>query len=231
MKKIFLLLAIVTIAVSAQSKDPDKILDEVKKSYDNIEDYSVDVTIKMDVSFLKVPETKAKIYYKKPDKVSIKSNQFALLPKGALNISPTSLLKGKYTAIFDRFEDFEGNKTAVIKTIPLGESSDVALSTFWVDLSDHIIRKIEISTKVNGTFTIELKYNRDTKYKQLPASIVFEFNVSKLNIPKRFTGQEDGEKTDTAQVRSNIGKVFIDYSNYKVNQGLSDSIFEEKKNN
>ena len=119
MKKVFLFLVIISFALPAQTKNPDKTLNAVKKSFDRIEDYSVDVKIKVDISFLKVPDTNAKIYFKKPDKVSIKSEGFALLPKGALHISPTSLLKGNYTAIFDRFEDFEGIKTAVIKTIPI----------------------------------------------------------------------------------------------------------------
>jgi hypothetical protein len=228
MKKIILALIALTFVVPGQTKDPDKILNEVKKNFEKIEDYSVDVTIKLDVSFLKVPDTKAKIYYKKPDKVNIESKQFALLPRRALDISPTSLLKGKYTAIFDKFEILNGVKTAVIKTIPLGESSEVVLSTFWIDIADYVVRKVEISTKVNGTFTINLNYNSQTKFKQLPSSIIFSFNVSKLNIPKRFSGQEENDKADTSSNRSTIGKVFIDYSNYKVNQGLPDSLFEGK---
>ena len=229
MKKIFLFFVIIAFAVPAQTKDPDKILNEVKKNFDKIKDYSVDVEIKVDVSFLKVPDTKAKIYFKSPDKVKVESKQFALLPKGALHISPASLLKGNYTALFDRFENYEGSKTAVIKTIPIGDSSEVILTTFWVDLSDYIIKKVEISTKVNGTFTLELKYDSGTKFKQLPSSLVFSFDVSKLNIPKRFTTQNEEDNQDTTSSKPSIGKVYINYSNYKVNQGLPDSLFEEKK--
>ena len=229
MKKIFLFFVIIAFAVPAQTKDPDKILNEVKKNFDKIKDYSVDVEIKVDVSFLKVPDTKAKIYFKSPDKVKVESKQFALLPKGALHISPASLLKGNYTALFDRFENYEGSKTAVIKTIPIGDSSEVILTTFWVDLSDYIIKKVEISTKVNGTFTLELKYDSGTKFKQLPSSLVFSFDVSKLNIPKRFTTQNEEDNPDTTSSKPSIGKVYINYSNYKVNQGLPDSLFEEKK--
>jgi hypothetical protein len=229
MKKILLFLIVFTFVVPAQTKDPDKILNEVKKNFEKIDDYTVDVSIKMDVSFLKVPDTKAKIYYKKPDKVKIESKQFALLPRRALDISPTSLLKGNYTAIFDKYEDLNGIKTVVIKTIPLNESSEVVLSTFWIELSDFVVKKVEISTKVNGTFTIDLNYDSGNKYRQLPSSIVFSFNVSKLNIPKRFSGETEDEKKDTTSSKSMIGKVYIYYSNYKVNQSLPDSLFEEKK--
>jgi outer membrane lipoprotein-sorting protein len=229
MKKIFLFFLIITFAVPAQTKDPDKILNEVKKNFDKIKDYSVDITVKVDVSFLKVPDTKARIYFKKPDQVKVESKQFALLPKGALHISPTSLIKGNYTALFDRFEDYEGRKTAVIKTIPIGDSSDVILTTFWIDLSDYIIKKVEISTKINGTFTLELKYDSRAKFKQLPSSLVFSFDVSKLNIPKRFTTQNEEDNQETTSSKPSTGRVYINYSNYKVNQGLPDSLFEEKQ--
>lgn len=223
MKRFFLSILIFTVAVSAQSKDPDKILDAVKNNFNKINDYTVDVSIKVDVSFLKVPDTKAKIYYKEPDKVQIKSTGFALLPKGALDISPTSLLKGKYTAFFDRVEDYEGVKAAVIKAIPLGESEDVILSTFWIDAQKERIMKVEISTKLNGTFTIELKYSGEINFPQLPSSLMFSFDVSKLNIPKRFSGGTD--KGGNENYKPNPGKVYINYSNYVVNKGIPDSVF------
>lgn len=229
MKKIFLFFVIIAFAVPAQTKDPDKILNEVKENFDKIKDYSVDVTIKVDVSFLKVPDTKARIYFKKPDKTKVESKQFALLPKGALHISPASLIKGNYTALFDKFENYEGNKTAVIKTIPIGDSSQVILTTFWIDVTKYIIKKVEISTKVNGTFTINLNYDSNAKFAQLPSSLVFSFNISKLNIPKRFSEGIGDDKTDTTSNKPAIGKVYIGYFNYKVNQGIPDSLFEEKK--
>ncbi len=133
MKKLVFILFVFSICAAGQTKEPEKILNNVVDNFSKIHDYKVDVEIKIDVSFLKVPDTKAKIYFKQPDKTHIESRGFALLPKGAMDISPSSLLKGKYTAFFDRVEDYEGVKAAVIKTIPLGESENVILSTFWID--------------------------------------------------------------------------------------------------
>ena len=45
----------------SQSKDPDLILKKVIESFSKIKDYEVDVNIKVDVDFIKVPDTKAKI--------------------------------------------------------------------------------------------------------------------------------------------------------------------------
>jgi len=229
MKKLVFILVVFSICVAGQNKEPEKILNDVLNNFSKINDYKVDVEIKIDVSFLKVPNTKALIYFKQPDKAHIESRGFALLPKGALDISPTSLLKGKYTAFFDRIEDYEGVKAAVIKTIPLGESEDVILSTFWIDKEKKRIMKVEVSTKLNGTFNIELKYSKKIQYPQLPSSMVFSFDVSKLNISKRFTGGEGKDKEGGNNTGPILGKVFVNYSNYVVNKGIPDSVFTKPK--
>lgn len=221
------LLIIFSSAVFSQSKDPDLILNRVKEKFSDIKDYQVDVNIKIDVSFLKVPETKARIFYKSPDKIHIESKGFALLPKGALDFSPLSLMKGNYTALYDREEEIDGSKTTIVKTIPIGETGDVILSTFWVDQKLNILKKVEISTKVNGTFIINLKYDTAGKNIQLPEKMIFEFNISKLNIPKSFTGEVGEEPSDNDTKKSQMGMVVITYSNYEINKGIPDSVFEE----
>lgn len=229
MKKILLFLFLLAVIIPAQSNDPDKILKDVENNFSRINDYVVNVSIKLDVSFLKVPDTNAKIYFKKPDKVAIKSSGFALLPKGALDISPTSLLKGKYQAFFDRFEDYKGVKAAVIKTIPLGESEDIILSTFWIDREKNRIMKVEVSTKLNGTFLLELSYSDKIKYEQLPSALVFSFDISKLNIPKRFSGNAGKDEETKDSPNPVIGKVFVKYSDYVVNMGIPDSVFTKQE--
>jgi outer membrane lipoprotein-sorting protein len=65
LKFVFLFLLICfTVSVSGQSKDPDDILDRVKAAFIMIEDYEVDIQIKVDVDFLKVPDSEAKLYFK-----------------------------------------------------------------------------------------------------------------------------------------------------------------------
>ena len=65
----------------AQTESPERILDEVKKKFGSVQDYIVDVKVKVDVDFIKVPDTEAKFYFKEPDKVHIESKQFAMFPR------------------------------------------------------------------------------------------------------------------------------------------------------
>jgi outer membrane lipoprotein-sorting protein len=211
-----------------QNRDPDLILKKVVESFGKIKDYVVDVQVKVDVDFLKVPDTKAKIYFKQPDKIYFESEGFAMLPKEGVNFSPTYFLKKDYTALYQKDDYIENHPVFVIKIIPSSEQSDIVLTTLWIDQFFYIIRKVESTTKTNGTFTIELKYNEEKKDYYLPDSMVFGFNIDKMNLPKTFTGQAERESRKNIG-KSTTGKVYLIYSDYKINQGLSDKIFEKKK--
>ena len=229
-KKIFFVILITSFIVFPQPKDPEKILDNVKAEFNKIEDYTVDVKIKVDVDFVKIPEREVKIYYKKPDKIHIESEVFVMIPKEGLNFSPLSLLNSNYTSFYVRQDTIDGTVTSVIKVIPLDGKSDVILSTLWIDKKRYIIKKIESSRKPEGTFTIDLDYLKTNTGFWLPSSMIFTFTFDRSMLPRNFNLDNDSElkKELTDSTRSHTGKVILDYSNYKVNTGLSDKIFEWK---
>ena len=213
----------------SQSKDPNEIINGVITNFNKVNDYQVDVNIKVDVEFIKVPETKAKIYFKQPDKVHLEAEGFAMLPKNGMEFSPSSLIKKDYTAIYEQDVDLNGYKTSIVKVIPLGDQGEVILSTYWIDQKKQVIRKVESTTKTNGTLAIDFSYDTKLKY-PLPSKIVFSFNLDKLNIPPTISGETN---TDNPMKKNNHsgsttrGKVIVDYNNYQVNKGVPDSIFEK----
>jgi outer membrane lipoprotein-sorting protein len=229
MKKLLVSIILLLYAfIFPQSKDPDLILKRVVESFNKVKDYEVEVQVKVDVDFIKVPDTKAKIYFKQPDKINFESDGFAMLPKEGINFSPMSFLKNDYTALYQKEDYIDGHPVSVIKVLPSTEQGDIILTTLWVDQSHNIIRKGESTTKTNGTFTIDLKYDENRKDFNLPSSMIFGFNIDKMNLSKAFTGQAETESHKNIG-KTTSGKVYITYSNYKVNIGLSDKIFEKKK--
>jgi outer membrane lipoprotein-sorting protein len=211
-----------------QTKDPDLILKKVIETFGKVKDYVVDVQVKVDIDFIKVPDTKAKIYFKQPDKINFESDGFAMLPKEGINFSPLSFLKKDYTALFQKEEYLDSHLLCVIKIIPSSDQGDIVLTTLWVDQSYNIIRKVESTTKTNGTFTIDLKYDEGNKDYYLPSSMVFGFNIDKMNLPKVLSEQAETESRKNIG-KTTYGKVYITYSNYRINKGISDKIFEKKK--
>ena len=229
--KLLIALFFISIQIGfSQSKNPDEIINGVITNFNKVNDYQVDVNIKVDVEFIKVPETKAKIYFKQPDKVHLKAEGFAMLPKNGMEFSPSSLIKKDYTAIYEQDVDLNGYKTSIVKVIPLGDQGEVILSTLWIDQKKQVIRKVESTTKTNGTFTIDFTFDDKIKF-PLPSKIIFSFNMDKMNLPSTITGETNNENPD--KKNKNIGsttkgQVIVNYSNYVVNKGVPDSIFEEK---
>jgi outer membrane lipoprotein-sorting protein len=212
-----------------QTKNPEAILEKVKLEFEKIEDYQVDVKIKVDVDFLKMPDRDATIFYKKPDKFHIDSENFALLPKSGLNFSPLGFLNYKYTAFYEKEDTINGTVTSVIKVIPLEGSADVILSSFWVDTKRNLILKVESSRKPQGTFTINLNYFRTSEGFWLPSSLVFTFTVDRSVLPRRFNEDQVSESNKTQKDSTEVetGKVYLNYSNYRVNIGLKDELFDK----
>ena len=228
--KIFVLVLVLSISVFTQKRDPEEILAKVKTEFEKVEDYKVDVQTKVDVSFLKMPDRKATIYYKKPDKFHIDSENFAMLPKSGLNFSPLGFLNYKYTAFYEREDTVKGIPASVIKVIPLESSAEVILSTLWIDTERNIIVKVESSRKPQGNFIVNLQYLKTSEGFWLPSSILFEFSIDGSGFPKRFGDDEESKakekKDDSKEVET--GKVYLTYTNYKVNVGLPDSMFDQK---
>jgi outer membrane lipoprotein-sorting protein len=229
--KIFLLTFLALfVSIYPQSKSPEEILNEIIKNFDRVKDYQVDINVKVDVEFLKVPDTNAKIYFKQPDKIHLESDGFALLPKEGLDFSPSALLKKNYTALYEKDVNLDGINTSVVKVIPIGDEGNVILSTLWIDQQKKVIRKIESTTKTNGTFTINFYYDDDFKY-PLPSKIIFSFNFEQLNLPRALNNDTNSDQPQKKRKGFNSntkGQVIVSYSNYKVNKGIQDSIFQEK---
>jgi outer membrane lipoprotein-sorting protein len=227
----FLLLSSLILfnSLFAQSKDPDKILADVITNFNRIKDYQVDVNIKVDVELLKVPDSDAKIYFKQPDKIHLESEGFALLPKDGIDFTPSSLLKKNYTAIYEQDVNLDGINTSVVKIIPTGDQGNVILSTLWIDQKNKVIRKVESTTKTNGTFTMNFSYDDNIKY-PLASKIVFTFNIDQSKMPKELGDNSESNQPSKRNKKFNSlikGQVIITYSNYQINKGIPDSIFDE----
>lgn len=229
MKKLLFVIIACMFAASGFAKDPDQIVKNLQKKFMEVKDYEADVKVKVDVDLLKVPESNSRIYFKQPDKVKIKSQSFSLIPKDGVNFLPKLFAKKEYTYIYVREENLNGVKTSVIKLIPLNESGDVLLSTLWVDEAKSVIRKAEVSTKLNGTFNIDLNYNYFDSYYMI-SSMKFSFDLSNIDVPKNIGGDQQNNTAPRSRGKKPTkGNVYITYTNYKVNKGISDSVFEEKK--
>lgn len=219
------------VAALAKEPDPGYILEKVQENYDNIEDYSATVKIDVDIPNFRIPHKKAKIYYKKPDGVSIKTSGFAILPKGGVLPIPSTFLKEDVQLKYNRRESIDGVSYHVIDVISENHKKlDVDIS-IWVNSKRWTIERV-VSSNRAGKSEMKFHYLKIDDF-WLPDTTILEINFSK-GIPEipRPTMRGSFEK----DLRNNInkegntnGRVIFAFSNFLVNVGLDDMLFEDKK--
>lgn len=211
----------------ARSQSADDVLQKIRSKLESVNDYVAQGKMKTNVAFIKAPLANVKVYYKKPDKLRIVNETgISFIPKGSVNINMNNL--------FSRLSEFDiidggTDKTGlrVIKLLSKSDSSDVVLSTLYVDDKNMLIKKSRTTTKENGTYELTMSYDKYREY-GLPDKIIFSFNTKDYKLPKGITlDYDDGTKKGNDQLKNKKGTVEIDYSRYSINTGVDNKIFAQ----
>lgn len=216
-------------SLAAQAQDADALLKRVKEKLAAINDYQAEGVMKTDVPFMKVPESKVTIWYKKPDKFRIKKQDgISIVPKGGVNINMSALFTGNnYTAVPAGKGQVNGAEVTIIKLLPLDENSDVVVSTLYIDEKEALVKRSVITTRENGTYEMEMRYGK-YKARGLPDTILFIFATKDYKLPKGLAfDYETGSTPKQPNTNGNQkGKIEISYSAYTINKGIADSVFQ-----
>lgn len=226
--KIIFSLLCLQFATIGFSQDINSLLQLVKTKLELVKDYQAAGIMKTNVSFLKVPLSKISMYYKKPDKIRIKTERgVSFVPKGAMNISMGDVFNQGAYMVLDAGEDnLNGVKVRVAKLLPVDENSDLVLSTLYIDVQNNVILKCKTTTRENGSYELMMSYNKYMAF-GLPDKIFFTFNTKDYKLPKGITFDfDDGQSTSNVSKQKNKkGSAEISISNYQINKGLKDDVF------
>jgi outer membrane lipoprotein-sorting protein len=223
----FLLLAVCSLQLTAFSQDMMPLVKKVKAKLDKVNDYTASGSMKTDVAFIKAPVGKVTMYYKKPNKFRLKKDGgISILPKGGISVNMNNVLSEKDFVAISAGKQMVGSfMTTVVKLIPTSETTDIILSTLYIDETDSVIRKAVTTTKENGTYEIEMSYGKYLSY-GLPSKLTFSFNTKDYKMPKGITMEfGDESKEQKEKLKQKKGKVEITYSSYTINKGVADSVF------
>lgn len=221
-------------SVSAQSDTAAVLFEKLRSRLDNVDDYVADVRVKIDVSFMKVPPLKGKLYFKAPDKMKLeRGSGISILPKKNVNLTLNSMLPFGATTVIDAGMDVvDGTDVRVIKVIPHQDAGQIVLTKIWVDEKRNLALRTESTTRDNGTVKMDLSFGEHVD-KGLPDKVVVHVDVKEYKLPKGVTMDYDSsplaEIPEDAKEKERKGKIEIDYLNYEINKGLSDDVFEEKE--
>lgn len=219
-----------SISFSVNAQNDIELIQKVKAKLDKVTDYVADGTMKIDVAFINAPQSKVKIYYKKPDHFRvIKDGGISILPKGGVNVNLSSALTTENFVVVPAGETMIGNsRVRILKLLPLDENSDVVLTTIYIDETNLLVRRSRVTTRESGTYEMELLYGKYSNW-GLPDKVIFSFNTKDYKLPKGVTFEyQSGAKPKQEElIKNKKGKVEISYSSYRINMGISDAVFKE----
>jgi hypothetical protein len=221
-----------TNAAFAQT-DINTLLNKAKAKIESVNDYEADGVMKTNVAFLKVPIARVKVYFKKPNKLKVKSEKgISFIPKGAVSLNLNNLTgSNKFTVIDAGTENVKGQMLRVAKLLPTDDNSDVVLSTVYIEEATMLIKKAKTTTRDNGTYELEMTYSTYAAY-GLPDKIIFSFNAKDYKLPKGVTFDfDDGTAPPPAPkdpLKGKKGRAEITFKNYVINKGVDDAVFAAK---
>jgi outer membrane lipoprotein-sorting protein len=228
MRKYFSLLFLLIGISQLQAQDVKELLQKVKVKYDKVNDYTATGKMKTNVVFIKAPVATVKIYYKRPDKLKIKNESgISFIPKGSVNINMNNVLGlNNFEAVASGAEKVNGIDCKVVKIFPLSDEENITRATMYIDEKQLLVMKSVISTKENGTYELVMSYKNYAAY-GLPDKVELTFNTKDYKLPKGVSiDYDNGTNKDNAEkMKNKKGKVEITYSNYSINKGVPDSIF------
>ena len=219
---IFLLLFAAPITFGQKSEKLNQVIEKLN----SVRDYSASAEITADIPMIKILPSKATIYFKQKDKFKVESKGIALLPKqGVTELNAFLADDSKYMAIEGETEPISGVESRLITVIPNGDNEDIILAKIWIDEKRNVLSKTQMTTRSNGTVTVYYSYGDQAKY-GLSNKMIFKIDVKEFKIPKSMSS--DIHRTDeTKKDKRKNGTITITLSNYKVNTGISDSIFKD----
>lgn len=223
----WILILLFFIGTNVIAQDALSLVQKVKAKLDLVKDYTATGRLKTDVAFLKVPIAKVNVYFKKPNKFRIsKEKGISILPKGGVSVNMQNILADNNFLTLDAgTTTINGIPLRIVKVLPTNDAGDVVLTTLYIDEKDLLIHKVSTTTRQNGTYEVDLTYNKWSNY-ALPDKTVFSFNTRDYKLPKGVTMEfDDGERPDMERFKNKKGTVEILYQTYEINKGVPDSYF------
>jgi len=229
MKQVVSLLTLLLITPASHAQvsaalSGDQILQRVEGGFAGIDDYTVTLDVTVDIERLKVPPMHVTMYFKRPEKVHFETDGFALLPREGMALS-TGRLRSRYSIESVRKEVLDGTTVQVLTLKSRTDRSKLHDVLLYVD-PEHWTASQFVSPLPDGRImTAAFRYQQVDGH-WLPSSLVVHFasaptDTVDLNIFEQIT------PTRRPQLPRN-GTITVSYSNYRLNSGLSDEIFERR---
>lgn len=233
MKRIAVVFVVLWSLCSAavQAADADKLFADLRKKVFTVNDYTAQVKIKINVTYMRIPLLAGTLYYKSPDKMRLERHGgLSILPKKNVNLTLSNLIPaGDVTVIDAGVTTIDGKTLRVIKVVPEAENGEIILTKIWVDETALLAVKTQTTTRNDGTILMDLVYDKYASF-GLPEKVTIHMDVKDYKLPKGVTmDYNDMAPPATATGPKNQkGTIEIRYLSYEINKGIKDEVFSKQ---
>ncbi len=229
-----------------ESMTVDTILNRLTNQFNKVEDYTARVDISVEMPYFRMPNKTVELYFKQPDKVKVESDGFAVVPKTGLAMSPARSFSNLFDLHVAGREKLHGDSCIIVEGMvnpdslkfkmwgDEGEQGISVTSRLWVDEKRWVIVRIETFVDTTRMLSIVTDYEELNGGIQLPGLTEISFSIGgrflgRLGDHDPMSGPfGDSGESYAPDVESDFqGTVRLQFSRYKVNQGLKDKIFEK----
>lgn len=232
------------VTIKAQDTELEEIKNNIITKFSKIDDYQVDINIKINMTGFRMPKKKIKMFFKKPDKLNIKTNGFAIIPKTGINNNPNELFE-MFNYITEVNRTIRNNKqfyfiTGIVNPdsidIPIknfqSENANITMSLL-IDAKEWIITEVDIILDKEKIFSIKTDYiNIDNI--MVPEKTNLSIGIKEISRIKNnfnndllFNSDNDFIKASGLNLKNDEfkGEISLEFSNYIINQGIDDNVF------
>jgi len=225
----------------SNSYDSDYFIEKTNNQFNLINDYRVDMIIELDIPAFRMPKKKYKVFYKRPNKIKVKSKGFGILPKTGLFTSPNDNFDNLKNIELANFYD-ENNihdiliiGDLIVDSLKLEMPNEYSRITFdptvevKIDTSKWVIKNVTTKLDTLKLFQINnyyeyfddfyMPYRSEVKYFIKDKKLFNWLNKDASNI----IGKESLPNVNDSIVE---GKITVKYKKYVINKGIKDKIFD-----
>ena len=220
------------------------VINKTNEKFNAVNDYQVDMIVRVAVPAFRMPKKKYKVYFKKPNKVKVKAKGFGILPKTGLFTSPNDNFDNLKNIKLSDYKDVSNIHDIVIQgdlivdSLKLEMPNEYSKITFnpivevKIDTLHWVIKDITTRLDTLKLFHISNNYEYyDNEFYMPNESIVKYFIKDKklFNWLNKDSGNIIGQGKSLVEKNNSIveGKITVNYKNYIINKGIKDDIFDQ----
>jgi outer membrane lipoprotein-sorting protein len=206
----------------------EDVLKNFQKTFAEIMDYTVLLQVKTDIQQIRVPQRNVKVYFKQPDRLHLQSKGFAMLPKEGMFINPNRFNRKDYYMSLLGMESLNGRSVYKLELVPRNEKLRVRKLTLWIDSVRWVALQINSVTWQGQSIAIQFDHEKFQDKYWLPVKVTATVDLKEFKGFSSFHDSHGWEDESKSAEGSRPGNIIIQFSDYVINGGIPDSIFEEE---